>query len=132
MKKKYYKVCAVDHSAPKGERFLSSNMTLGYTLPLYIPGKWVYAPKNSRLFVFGDKREAMDYAYSYESVWECEVTPGVLHGQGIENFGYIKYFWDKVEKNLKAKKKWDAGIEDTRTGVEACLVKGVKLTKQIK
>jgi len=45
----------------------------------------------------------------------------------------IPSFWDKVEKNLQAKKKWDAGTNDITACAthKACLVKGVKLVRKL-
>jgi len=102
----------------------------------YIPNEWVYAPANTRLFVFDDVKEAVAFYKNASfpwSIWECEVTPGVLRGTGCSVFNMsYKTFWNIVEDNLTSKKKWDTGIiSRARSTVDACLVKGVKLTKKI-
>jgi len=117
MKKKYYKLITNHHrSYSTGE-------------VRYIPGGWTYAPGNTRLFVFETYKEATDFWIGTGEIWECEVTPSILRGEGTLDNRTL--FWNKVEQNLKNKKKWDKGIKVIRTGVDACLVKGVKLTKKI-
>jgi len=125
MKKKYYKVVYTE-----SDDILHSATDIGKVVR-YKQNEWVYAPGSTRLFVFEQLQHAKQYAleYPYRTIWECEVTPGVLRGGGV--VGNIVTFWNKVEKNLKAKKKWDHGITRQRIYNHACLVKGVKLLSKI-
>jgi len=133
MKKKYYKV--VKEFGTGTDKVYRSLTKMSDRPDIVYPvGEWVYAPGNTRLFLY-DEQTAKSPFFSLrpnETLWECEVTPGILRGRGV--WANEQEFWDKVEKNLKSKKKWDHGIPAAhgRTPIHAYLVKGVKLLKEIK
>lgn len=111
---------------------------------------WNVAPGNTRLFVYSDlSPEFIEQQKQLgRLVYECKVK-GVIHGNGVDYgrdlktgkyiyvytavYKNIMLFWDKVEKNLKRKKKYCTGMDNAlfRLGTDIYMVKQVKLIKKL-
>jgi hypothetical protein len=118
------------------------------TILRYFMNDWTLAPNDSRLFVFDNIESLKTYitclGYRPDDfyVYECHCK-GVIKNangtRGSKNVSFSLYdsykeFWDKVNRNLKRKKKWNFGIDKCfamhdHKGV--CFAKEVKLVNRI-
>jgi len=108
----------------------------------YTPHKWVKAPDNTRLFVFDNLKDAMEYAKpsnTKSSIWECKIRGGIPFKGAISINKYAEY-WAALNKILASKKAFNPDAAEryltdvlniTLWKTPAVLAKSVKLTKKL-
>jgi hypothetical protein len=129
------------------DRYSNLPLPNGHLLE-YKENEYVSAPDNTRLFVFDSLKAARSYItrlggcfHSY-TIYECHCKGIIKNANGVKvcngfscNKSYARNaFWNKVNQNLKQKKKWNHDLHKHMTLFDyhgVCLAKEVKLIKKI-
>lgn len=125
MKKKYYKVVFSHRDEMGSATLVGKNVN-------YKVGEWVSAPKNTRLFVFDNKKQAETFAMGPNHfIYECQIIGGI-RGQGCSIARLKAHFWKQINSILQQKKKVDFDkLKIPLFGSACVLAKKVKLIKKI-
>jgi len=102
--------------------------------------KWTHAPDNTRLFVFDNLHDAINFSVPSEQIWECSIRGGIKCAGAYFPSG-TDLFWKRFNEYLKTKKNTkdiQKYVENGKCGEKvrlaeypAILTKSVFLTKQI-
>lgn len=131
MKRKiYYKVVT---NIP-GAGFSSYDTLIGSRFnTFYKIGKKTYATiPNTRLFVCDSLEQARFFRSRDDLIFECHCDGIINNANGTDYMDYTD-FWNKVNENLKKKKKWNTGIAShtIKRHKNVCFAKSVTLLKQL-
>lgn len=120
----------------------------------YKIGEWTTAKNNTRLFVFENltPAEITMHKFGGKKVFKCSIGTKNIKGNGV-HYSHIQlahdlgfrhrtyddryclvstWFWNNVEKNLKAKKKYCTGMEEYLFSYDkVVLTDKVKLLEQV-
>lgn len=124
--KKYYKVVDDNYGYYSSAR--------AYDAVSYKEGEWTKAPRNTRLFVFDNLKDARVFRGFGEVIFECEIVGGVKFPGAYSNLDNSK-FWEIFNKVLRNKKKVTKEkfkeLEKGLAEVDAVLAKKVKILKRV-
>lgn len=102
----------------------------------YELGKWIEAPRNTRLFLFEELDHAKYFRWynNCEKIFECQAI-GVIRGfpgkKIHETKIFLDNFWNQVSSYLEKKKKVDWNSINCDKSLPVILARKVKLIKEI-